>query len=258
MREAVIVEAARTPIGRGYPVTGWLSGFHAIQVLAIAHKGVLQRTGVDRGMVDLVVSGTVTQAGEQSGNNARYAWLYGGDHPEVGCITVDCQCGSAQQAMHMANALVKDGSVDIAVASGLEHMSHVGLGANVQNGPGWWWPQDDWPWDIALDQFEAVVRICKNRGIRREDLDRFGVRSQTRAIAATEAGHFKKEIIPIQAPILGEDGKPTGEFRNVDRDQGLRPSTYETLSTLKPVDSAGLTTAAPARSFRTAPAPSCS
>lgn len=144
----------------------------------------------------------------------------------------------------MANALVTDGSYDIVIASGLEMMSHVPLGANVQHGPGFWWPDDRWPWDIPLSQFEAVVRICKNRGITREELDEFGVWSQTKAIAATEAGYFEKEIIPVEAPILGEDGKRTGETRLVDRDQGLRESKLEKLATLKAVDSAGLTTAA--------------
>jgi len=244
MGEAVIVEAKRTPIGRGYPIKGWLSGFHACEVLSIALNGVLEAAGVGRSEVQQVISGTVTQAGMQSGNNARWGWLFKGDNPQVGCATVDCQCGSAQQAFHMVNALVNEGTYDVAIASGLEMMSHVGLGANVQNGPGFWWPQDKWPWDMVLNQFEAVVRICQMRGITREELDRFGVWSQEKAIAATEAGHFKKEIIPIEAPILGEDGKPTGETRLVDRDQGLRESTYEKLASLKAVDSAGFTTAA--------------
>ncbi len=243
MREAVIVEAQRTPIGRGYPIKGWLSGFHATEVLSLALNGVLEKAGMDRGIVEQVVSGTVTQAGEQAGNNARFAWLAKGDHPQVGCTTVDCQCGSAQQAFHMVDAFIKAGTIDVGIASGLEHMSHVGLGANVQNGPGFFFP-DNFPFDMPLDQFEAVVRICKKRGITREDLDKFGVESQTKAIAATEAGYFKDEIIPIDAPVVGEDGKPTGETQLVDRDQGLRESKLEKLAMLKSVDSEGLTTAA--------------
>jgi acetyl-CoA C-acetyltransferase len=243
MREAVIVEAARTPIGRGYPIKGWLSGFHATEVLSIALNGVVERAGIDREMVEQVVSGTVTQAGEQSGNNARFSWLHKGDTYTTGCTTVDCQCGSAQQAFHMVDAFIKAGTIDIGIASGLEHMSHVGLGANVQHGPGFFFP-DNFPYDMPLDQFEAVARICKKRGITREELDQLGVDSQTKAIAATEAGYFKKEIIPIQAPVLGDDGKPTGETRLVDRDQGLRESNIETLSKLKAVDSGGFTTAA--------------
>lgn len=243
MREAVIVEACRTPIGRGYPIKGWLSGLHATQVLSIALNGVLERAGVDRGHVQQVISGTVTQAGEQSGNNARFAWLVKGDHHQVPGTTVDCQCGSAQQAFHMVNSFVKSGSIDIGIASGLEMMSHVPLGKNVGEGCGFFIPPG-FPWDMPLDQFEAVVRICRNRGLERKELDEFGVWSQTKAIAATEAGYFKKEILPVEAPILGDDGKPTGETRLIDRDQGLRESNLETVSKLRAVDSAGLTTAA--------------
>jgi acetyl-CoA C-acetyltransferase len=243
MREAVIVEACRTPIGRGYPIKGWLSGFHAAEVLSFALNGVIERAGIGRGDIEQVVSGTVTQAGEQSGNNARFAWLLKGDHYEVPATTVDCQCGSAQQALHMVNAFVKAGSIDVGIASGLEMMSHVGLGKNVGEGCGFFIPPG-FPYDMPLDQFEAVVRICRNRGITRPELDEFGVWSQTKAIAATEAGYFKQEILPIEAPVLGEDGKPTGETLLVERDQGLRPSSLESLSKLRPVDSAGLTTAA--------------
>ena len=134
MREAVIVEACRTPIGRGYPIKGWLSGFHATEVLSIALNGVIERAGLDRGEIEQVISGTVTQAGEQSGNNARFAWLVKGDHYEVPGTTVDCQCGSAQQALHMVNAFVKAGSIDVGIGSGLEMMSHVGLGQECGRG----------------------------------------------------------------------------------------------------------------------------
>jgi len=243
MREAVIVEAVRTPIARGYPIKGWFSGFHAAQVLSIALNGVIERAGISRGDIEQVISGTVTQAGEQSGNNARFSWLYKGDHYQVPGTTVDCQCGSAQQALHMVNAFVKAGSIDVGIGSGLEHMSKVGLGKNTGVDCGFFVPPG-FPWDMPLDQFEAVVRICKNRGITREELDKFGVWSQEKAIAATEAGYFKNEIIPVEAPILGEDGQPTGQTRLVDRDQGLRESTLEKLSTLRSVDSEGFTTAA--------------
>jgi acetyl-CoA C-acetyltransferase len=113
-------------------------------------------------------------------------------------------------------------------------MSHVGLGANVINGPGFFQP-DDWPWDNPLDQFTAAERIAKNRGITREDVDRLGLRSQENALVARDEGRFKREILPIEAPVLGDDGKPTGETRTVDRDQGIRPSTLEGLARLKPV-----------------------
>ncbi len=102
MREAVIVEACRTPIARGYPIKGWLSGFHAAELLSIALNGVLERAGLDRGQVEQVISGTVTQAGEQSNNVARFSWLVNGDHYEVPGTTIDRQCGSSQQAVHFA------------------------------------------------------------------------------------------------------------------------------------------------------------
>ena len=243
MREAVIVEACRTPIARGYPIKGWFSGMHAAEVLGIALKGVIEKAGIDKSNIEQVISGTVTQAGEQSGNCARFAWLNLGDNYQVPGTTVDCQCGSAQQALHMVNAFVKAGSIEVGIASGLEHMSKVGLGKNTGVDCGFFVPPN-FPWDMPLDQFEAVVRICKNRGITREELDKFGVESQSKAIAATEAGYFKNEIIPVEAPIVGEDGQLTGETRLVDRDQGLRESTLEKLSTLRAVDSAGFTTAA--------------
>ena len=122
MREAVIVEACRTPIGRGYPIKGWLNGFHASELLSIALNGVLEAAGVDRSEVEQVISGTVTQAGMQSGNNARWGWLFKGDNYQTGCATVDCQCGSAQQALHMVNSLVNEGTYDVALASGMSPM----------------------------------------------------------------------------------------------------------------------------------------
>ena len=107
MREAVIVEACRTPIARGYPIKGWFSGFHAVQLLSIALRGVIDKAGIETSNIEQVISGTITQAGEQSGNNARFAWLNLGDNYTVPGTTVDCQCGSAQQALHMVNAFVK-------------------------------------------------------------------------------------------------------------------------------------------------------
>jgi acetyl-CoA C-acetyltransferase len=121
-------------------------------------------------------------------------------------------------------------------------MSHVGLGANVMNGPGFFVP-DDWPWDSTPDQFQAAERIVKNRGITREEVDAWALRSQTRALTARDEGRFKNEIFPIDAPVLGDDGKPTGETRLVDSDEGIRPSTAEGLASLQPVVEGGVHTA---------------
>ena len=234
MREAVIVEALRSPIARGKMGKGELSGFHATQLLAKIQDGVVEKAGIEPKDVEQIVGGCVTQAGEQAGNLVRNAWLSRGNGWHTGGTTIDTQCGSGQQANNIVSALVKAGSIDVGIACGIEMMSHVGLGANVINGPGFFQP-DDWPWDNPLDQFTAAERIAKNRGITREDVDRLGLWSQEKAIVARDEGRFKREILPIEAPVLGDDGKPTGETRTVDRDQGIRPSTLEGLARLKPV-----------------------
>jgi acetyl-CoA C-acetyltransferase len=242
MREAVIVEAVRTPIGKGKPITGWLSGFHATQLLALSLTGVLERAGIDMEAVEQIIGGCVTQAGEQSCNVVRNAWLSVGKTFKVGATTVDTQCGSGQQANHMVSAFIKAGSFDVGIGCGVESMSHVGLGANVVHGPGYFQPPD-WPWDTAPDQFTYAERLAKHRGVTREEVDRFGLSSQQKAIAAREAGHFKRETLSVQAPVLGDDGQPTGQTRVIDTDQGIRPSNLETLAALNPIMPGGVHTA---------------
>jgi acetyl-CoA C-acetyltransferase len=241
MREAVIVEALRTPIARGKMIKGDLSAFHPALLLQKAQSAVVEKAGIDPGLVEQIIGGCVTQAGEQAGNLARNAWLTRGDHYEVGGTTIDTQCGSGQQANHLISALVKAGSIDCGIACGVEQMSHVGLGANVMNGPGFFQPAE-WPWDSTPDQFTAVERIVKNRGLTREQADEFALCSQQNAKAARDAGHFKREILPIDAPVLGDDGQPTGETRLVEQDQGIRESTLEGLTQLKPVVEGGIHT----------------
>jgi acetyl-CoA C-acetyltransferase len=242
MSEAVIVEALRTPIARGKPVKGALSAFHPVQLLGKIQQAVVEKAGIDPADVEQVVGGCVTQAGEQAGNLARNAWLNRDKGWRTGGTTVDTQCGSGQQANHIISAFIKAETMDIGIACGVEQMSHVGLGANVMSGPGFFQP-DDWPWDSTPDQFAAAERIAKNRGITREETDAWALRSQTRAIIARDEGRFKNEIHPIEAPVLGEDGQPTGETQWVDADQGIRPSTAEGLASLKPVIEGGVHTA---------------
>jgi acetyl-CoA C-acetyltransferase len=242
MRDAVIVEAVRTPIGKGKPISGWLSGLHATKLLALSLQGVVERAGIEMDAVDQIIGGCVTQAGEQSCNVVRNAWLSLGKTFKVGATTVDTQCGSGQQANHMISAFIKAGSFDVGIGCGIELMSHVGLGANVINGPGYFQPAD-WPWDSAPDQFTYAERLAKHRGVTREEADRFGLASQQKAIAARDAGHFRREILPVDAPILGDDGQPTGQTRRVDTDQGIRPSNLETLAALNPVTPGGIHTA---------------
>jgi len=241
MREAVIVEALRTPIARGKMGKGDLSGFHAAQLLQRAQWGVLEKAGVDASELEQIVGGCVTQAGEQSGNIARNAWLNKGDTWRVGATSIDTQCGSGQQANHFVSAMVKAGSIDCGIACGVEQMSHVGLGANVMNGPGFFQPAD-WPWDSTPDQFSAVERIIQKRGLKRDDVDAFALESQRRAKIARDEGRFEREIMPIEAPVLGDDGQPTGETKLVTQDQGIRDTTAEALAGLKPVIEGGVHT----------------
>lgn len=234
MREAVIVEAVRSPIARGKMIKGDLSGMHTARLFARVQRAVCERAGVAPADVEQIIGGCVTQAGEQSNNITRQAWLSEGDDWTCGGTTIDTQCGSGQQANSLINALVKGGSIDVGIACGIEMMSHVSLGANVINGPGYFIPEG-WPWDSPQTQFEMAQRIADNRGISRADVDAFGFASQQKAKAAQDAGYFDREIVPIEAPVLGEDGQPTGDTVKIEKDQGIRESTLEGLAALNPV-----------------------
>jgi acetyl-CoA C-acetyltransferase len=242
MPEAVIVEALRTPIARGKAIKGDLSGMHTAHILGSIQQAVIDRAGIDPDVVEQVVGGCVTQAGEQSNNIVRTSWLSRNKGWRTGGTTIDTQCGSGQQANNMISAFISAGMIDAGIACGIEVMSHVGLGANVINGPGYYIPPD-WSWDTAPDQFTSAERIAKKAGLTRDDTDAFGLDSQQKAMRARDAGHFKKEIFPIEAPVLAEDGTPTGETKVVDQDQGIRASTLEGLGKLKAVMEGGIHTA---------------
>lgn len=242
MREAVIVEALRTPIARGKPLVGDLHGFHATELLALSMKAVVEKAGIDFKDVEQIYGGCVTQAGEQAGNVARNAWLSLGQDYTAGACSVDTQCGSAQAANHLISSLIKDGQINIGIACGVEAMSRVPMGANVYNGPGFFQPQS-WPWDSTPDQFASAERIAKLRGITRADADALGFESQRRAKIAWEEGRFDSQVIAVDAPTFGEDGKPTGQTKRVTRDQGLRDTTLEGLANLKTVAEGGIHTA---------------
>ncbi|GAA4527708.1 steroid 3-ketoacyl-CoA thiolase [Amycolatopsis samaneae] len=238
MGTPVIVEAVRTPIGKR---RGWLAGLHAAELLGTAQRAVLDRAGIEPELVEQLVGGAVTQAGEQSNNVTRTAWLHAGLPETTGATTVDAQCGSAQQAAHLVAGLIAAGAIDAGIACGVEAMSRVPLGANRGTEAGTPRPSS---WSIDMpNQYGAAERIAGRRGITREDVDRFGTESQRKAAAAWAAGHFDREIMPVKAPVLGEDGAPTGETRLVGRDQGLRETTVEGLAKLKPVLEDGIHTA---------------
>jgi acetyl-CoA C-acetyltransferase len=242
MADAVIVEALRTPLARGKLGKGALSGFHAAQLLGLVQRALIDRAGIAPREVEQIFGGCVTQAGEQSNNITRHAWLGAvkEDYSTAG-TTIDVQCGSGQQANHLVSALIKGGTIDCGIACGIELMSHVGLGANVMNGPGFFIPPN-FPWDEPLSQFIAVERIAKKWGVTRDEADALALRSQQLAARATAAGHFAREILPIDAPVVGDDGKPSGATQRVIADQGIRPTTREGLAALKPVQPDGIHT----------------
>ena len=186
MGTAVIVEAVRTPIGRR---GGALSGLHAAEILGAAQTALLDRAGVEPAAVEQVAGGCVTQAGEQSSNVTRTAWLHAGLPYQTGCLTLDAQCGSAQQAVHLIAGLIAADAITVGVGCGVEAMSRVPLRANVGTGVGS--PRPD-SWDIDLpNQFVAAERIAARRGLSRAQIDAFGLRSQELARAAWAAGHFE-------------------------------------------------------------------
>ncbi len=238
MGTPVIVDAVRTPLGKR---KGWLAGLHPAQTLGFVQAEVLRRAGVDPALVEQVVGGIVSQAGEQSNDAVRRAWLYAGLPQATGGTALDAQCGSGQQATHLVNDMVAAGTIDVGIACGVEMMSRIPLGANVPPGLGDPRPAD---WSIDMpNQFEAADRIARNRGLSRADLEALGLASQEKAAVAVSEGRFKREIAPITAPVLSESGEPTGETRVVDADQGLRATTAAGLAGLKPVLEDGLHTA---------------
>jgi acetyl-CoA C-acetyltransferase len=233
MGTAVIVEAVRTPVGkRG----GALAGLHAAELLGGIQVALIDRAGIVLSAVEQVVGGCVTQAGEQSNNVTRTAWLHAGLPYQAGCLTLDAQCGSAQQAAHLVAGLIAADAIGVGIACGVEAMSRVPLGTAARADAGSPRPAS---WDIDLpNQYVGAERIAQRRGLSRAETDAFGLRSHTLAQAAWAQGRFDREVVPVKAPLPGEGGT-----RVVDRDEGLRETSMAALARLKPVVEDGLHTA---------------
>ena len=224
MDEAVLVDAVRSPMGKGKP-GGALSGLHAVELLAQTISGLLARTGIDPARVDDVVAGCVSQAGEQSGNVGRMAWLAAGLPEHVPAVTVERKCGSSQQAVHFAAAGIMSGEYDIVVVAGVESMSRVPMGSNrldadvhgpsvtARYAPG------------LVSQGVAAELVAARWKLSREQLDDYAARSHRLAGEAADSGGFDGEIVPITLP----DGTV------VARDESIRRgTTAEKLSGLTP------------------------
>jgi acetyl-CoA C-acetyltransferase len=234
MSDVVIVEAVRTPIGRR---NGGLASVHPADLLATVLTEIVQRAGVDPAEVGQVVTGCVSQVGEQSFNVGRTAWLSAGLPLTTAATTVDTQCGSSQQATNLATSLVGSGVVDVAIACGVELMSRVPIGSNSSKklGLGVPIPKTYFGQYEFTSQFEGAERIADKWGVSRADTDEFGLASQQRAAKAWAEGRFDTQVVPVDAPDVDEEGKATGSTHHVARDEGLRDTTIEALAGLKPV-----------------------
>jgi acetyl-CoA C-acetyltransferase len=241
MRDVFIVEAVRSPLGRR---RGGLSTVHPVDLLGAIQQAAIHRSGLDAAAIGQVIGGCVSQVGEQAYNVTRSAWLSVGLPLEVAATSVDSQCGSSQQASTIASGLIGAGLEDVVLSCGIESMSRIPLGANFGNPElGRPLPPSYFDRFAFASQFEGAEMIAKEYGIKREDTDRFGLRSQELAARAWEEGRFEREVVPFDAPVVGEDGKPTGESVRVTRDEGLRETSLEKLATLNPVMEDGVHTA---------------
>ena len=227
-REAVIVEALRTPIGRR---NGRLKDWHPVDLQAQVLAALVQRTGLDPALIEDVIIGCVSQVGEQSLNVARNAVLAAGFPESVPGTTVDRQCGSSQQAIHFAAQGVISGAYDIAIAGGVEVMTRVPMGSSYAQGPGApFGSQMIHRYDNKLvHQGISADLVAQKWELNREDLDAFSLESHRRAARATAEGRFTSQIVPIA--VKNEDGSSS----IFDKDEGIRTDTsLEKLASLKP------------------------
>jgi len=232
IREAVVVDVVRTAFGkRG----GALAGWHPSDLLGFTLAALVERTGVDPERLDDVVTGCVTQSGEQGCNIGRNAVVAGGLPFSTPATSVDRQCGSSQQAMHFVAASVMSGMYDLAIACGVESMSRAPMATNARGGTGPFSPNYLHAIDGQLwAQFRVAQVLADRWGITREEMDAFAVQSHQRAAAATASGHFAREIVPV--PIKDEGGELTGAVLSTD--EGIRADVQlEKVASLPPAQS---------------------
>ena len=230
MEDVYIVEAVRSPIGkRGKG----LAGLMPADLLGAVQKAALDRSGIAPERIGQVIGGCVSQVAEQSFNIARIAWLSQGLPEEVAATTVDSQCGSSQQATSLGAAMVGSGMENVVMCCGVEMMTRVPLGSNMKDGA----PMGEsyMAHYQPTSQFQGAAMIAEEYQITRAHTDAFGLKSQHNAIRAWSEGRFDREIVAVEAPVLDGEGKPTGETRLIERDEGPRESTLEGLQGLDPV-----------------------
>ncbi|MGH2907147.1 MAG: thiolase family protein [Solirubrobacterales bacterium] len=238
-REVTIVEACRTPIGRGHPEKGYYKDTHPNELLGTVQKEVVERAGVEAGEVENVLAGCVQQLGEQSLNIGRNAWLQAGLPIETPATTLDLQCGSGQHATNLGAGLIASGANDVVMSCGVEHLGHLPMGVGFQFADtiGSPFPPELYEKYQLIPQGLSSEMIAEKWEIPRSELDELGLLSQQRAIQATDEGRFDREIVPM---TIGSNG----DSQTVTADQGLRETTIENLAGLKPAfKEDGVTTA---------------
>lgn len=226
MREVVIVEAVRTPIGRR---NGKLKDMHPVVLGSLVLKEIVNRAGISPDQVDDVVFGCVSQVGEQSLNIGRNAWLTAGFPFTTPATTVDRQCGSSQQAIHFAANLIQSGVCDITIAGGVESMTRVPMGSSAVS-PGTPFPPELMELYDLVPQGISAELMARKYGISRKHMDEFGVRSHQLAHEATEGGRFTSQIMPVEVSLNGN-----GHRDLFKTDEGIRATAnYDATAALQP------------------------
>ncbi|MFY9265827.1 MAG: thiolase family protein [Solirubrobacterales bacterium] len=228
-REVTIVEAVRTPIGRGHKEKGYYKDTHPNELLGTVQSEVISRAGIEASAVENVLAGCVQQVGEQSLNIGRNAWLQAGLPLETPATTLDLQCGSGQHAINLGAGLIASGANDVVIGCGVEHMGHLPFGVGIMH------PDETGvPFTPQLmDRYNLIPQglsaemIAEQWEIPRSELDELGLLSQQRAARATDEGRFDREIVPMS---IGSNG----DAQTVTADQGIRETSLEALAGLKP------------------------
>ena len=235
MEDVVIVDAARSAVGRK---NGSLGLVHPTDTLGPIMMKMLERSGVEPKQVDQIVGGCINKLAAQGMNVTRTAWLSHGGAEETPCITIDSQCGSSQEAVHLATSMLRSGMAEVMIACGVENMSRLPIGSDsVGLKPEMGKPVSRTYFEHYefTSQFEGAERVAEKYQITRQDTDAFGLQSQERAKVAIEDGRFDSQIIPLEVPIFDEGGKRTDDSITFVRDEIPRDTSLEALGGLKPV-----------------------
>ncbi|MBA58905.1 MAG: acetyl-CoA C-acyltransferase [Gammaproteobacteria bacterium] len=235
MEEVVIVDAARSAVGRK---KGSLGLVHPTDSLGQIIGKMLERSGVTSDCVDQVIGGCINKLGAQGMNVSRTAWLSHGGAESTPCITIDSQCGSSQEAVHLATSLLRSGMADCIVACGVENMTRLPVGSDamgLDKGLGKPVSRSYFQTYEFTSQFEGAERMAEKYQITRADSDAFGLQSQERAKVAVEGGYFESQIIPLEVSRFDESGNRTDETFIFDQDEIPRDTSLEALAQLKPV-----------------------